>query len=61
MQNYADASFLVSLILDDINSIVAKRSMGTTLEPLPNSALPRLEVRNGIRLALYRKEIRTEK
>ena len=57
MNAYADSSFLVSLIVDDANSAAARRFMLKHQEALPFNPLHRLEVRNGIRLRVQRKEL----
>lgn len=57
MNAYADSSFLVSLIVEDANSAAASRFMLKHQQALPFNPLHRMEVRNGIRLRVHRKEI----
>ena len=57
MEAYADSSFLVSLFGEDANSLAAQRWMSPQAESLPFNPLHRLEVRNGIRLAVRRGEL----
>ena len=51
---YADSSFIISLHCYDANSDVARRFMIRHPVPLPFNPLHRLEVRNGLRLAVFR-------
>ena len=57
MKVYADSSFLVSLTVADGNTAAARRFMIKCRQALPFNPLHRLEVRNGIRLRVQRKEI----
>lgn len=57
MKAYADTSFLVSLYVSDAHSEKANAWMKRQTEPLPFTPLHRHEVRNAIRLAVWRKEI----
>lgn len=50
LEDYADSSFLVSLLTEDTNSAAVKRFMERNSEPLPFNPLHRLEVRNAGRL-----------
>jgi predicted nucleic acid-binding protein len=59
MAVYADSSFLISLLVEDGNSAEAKTYMSKNPERLIFSPLHRLEVRNGIRLRVFRGEIDT--
>jgi predicted nucleic acid-binding protein len=54
---YADSSFLISLAIEDGNTIEAKGFLLRHPEALPFNPLHRLEVRNGIRLRVQRGEI----
>lgn len=54
---YADSSFLISLLIEDGNTDEAKRYMSRHPEILHFNALHRLEVRNGLRLRVWRGEI----
>ncbi|MEI6035588.1 MAG: type II toxin-antitoxin system VapC family toxin [Verrucomicrobiae bacterium] len=60
MNTYADSSFIVSLHSDDANAGVARRFMSRHQEELPFNPLHRLEVRNGLRLAVFRQEMTHE-
>jgi hypothetical protein len=51
---YADASFLVSLYLRDANSAVAVAFVKGQRQPLALTALQRHELRNALRLAVFR-------
>ena len=57
MKVYADSSFLISLTVEDGNSDAARRFMLKHRHALPFNPLHRLEVRNGIRLRVHRKEL----
>ncbi|MFZ4776536.1 MAG: type II toxin-antitoxin system VapC family toxin [Terrimicrobiaceae bacterium] len=57
MKIYADSSFLISLLVEDGNTEEARRFMDRHLEALPFNPLHRLEVRNGLRLRVWRKDI----
>lgn len=57
MDVYADTSFLFSYYLPDANSPKARNFMLTFGAPLPLTALHRLELRNSISLAVFRKAI----
>jgi predicted nucleic acid-binding protein len=54
---YADSSFLISLHGNDTNAGRARKFMALHLESLPFNPLHRLEVRNGLRLAVFRGEM----
>jgi predicted nucleic acid-binding protein len=54
---YADSSFLLSLLVEDGNTQDAVRFMRRNPEVLAFNPLHRLEVRNGLRLRVFRKEI----
>jgi len=54
---YADSSFLMSLTVEDANTEEAKRFMARHPTVLPFNPLHRLEVRNGLRLRVWRGEI----
>lgn len=60
MTAYADSSFLLSLHANDANSAAARRFMSRHSEELPFNPLHRLEVFNGVRLAVFRKEMTRE-
>jgi hypothetical protein len=51
---YADASFLVSLYLRDTNSAAAAAFVKRQRQPLALTALQRHELRNALRLAVFR-------
>ena len=57
MKYYADSSFLVSLTVEDGNTDSARKFMVKHQQALPFNPLHRLEVRNGIRLRVHRKEL----
>ena len=57
MKTYADTSFLVSLYLSDAHSGKANAWMKRRAAPLPFTPLHRHELRNAIRLAVWRKEL----
>jgi len=54
---YADSSFLMSLNVEDANTEEAKRFMSGNPSALHFNPLHRLEVRNGLRLRVWRGEI----
>ncbi len=58
--SYADSSFLVSLHSDDANAGAARRFMARHPEELPFNPLHRLEVFNGLRLAVFRGQMTRE-
>ena len=60
MNAYADSSFIVSLHSDDANAGAARRFMSRHPEELPFNPLHRLEVRNGLRLAVFRQQMTHE-
>lgn len=60
MVAYPDPSFLVSLYAPDVHSTRASAWMRTAALPLPFTPLHRHELRNAIRLAVFRKEITRE-
>ena len=57
MNPYADTSFLFSLFIADANTPSALTLRQATADPLPFTALHRLELRNAIHLAVFRKKI----
>ena len=60
MPAYADTSFLATVYSPEAGSIKALRLMQRLREPLPFTLLHRHELRNGIRLRVFRKEISVE-
>lgn len=56
-EDYADSSFLISLLIEDTNSEAAKRYMALEPAPLHYNPLHRLEVRNGLRVRVHRGDI----
>jgi predicted nucleic acid-binding protein len=54
---YADAGFLVSLYTRDAHSPRVTAILQAATEPLPFTPLHRLEIRNAIRLRVFRREI----
>ena len=61
MKTYADTSFLVRLYLTQSDSQKALAFMRDFRDPLPFTPLHRHELRNAIRLAVFRKEIESER
>ena len=57
MKTYADTSFLVRIYLTQSDSPKALAFMRDFRDPLPFTPLHRHELRNAIRLAVFRKEI----
>jgi predicted nucleic acid-binding protein len=57
LKTYADTSFLVSLYVPDVHSDKASAWMSRHTEPLPFTPLHRHELRNAIRLAVWRKQL----
>ncbi len=57
MKVYADTSFLLSLYLEDDHSPKATALMQSLKGPLPLTPLHRLELRNAIRLAVFRGQV----
>jgi predicted nucleic acid-binding protein len=57
---YADSSFLISLHTNDANAGAARRFMARSPAPLAFNPLHRLEVFNGLRLAVFRGEMTRE-
>lgn len=57
---YADTSFLVAIYLPEADSEKALRCMQRLSEPLPFTPFHRHELRTGIRLRVFRKEISVE-
>lgn len=53
-ESYADSSFLLSLHSDDANAAAARRFVARHPVELPFNPLHRLEVSNGLRLAVFR-------
>lgn len=60
MRVYADSSFLVSCYLVDANTPRAKAFLFKHHDPLPFTALHELEVRNALRLGVFRLVITDE-
>jgi predicted nucleic acid-binding protein len=60
MRTYADTSFLAAVYSPEAGSIKALRLMQRLREPLPFTPFHRHELRNGIRLRVFRKEISAE-
>lgn len=60
MSAYADASFLVSLYVPDVNSPAAARLMREAAVPLLITPLTEVEVINAIQLRVFRKELSRE-
>ena len=60
MRVYADSSFLVSCDLVDGNTARAKAFLSDHSGPLPFTALHELEVRNALRLGVFRRVITDE-
>lgn len=56
---YADTSFLVSLLLDDANSLIARSTLATLDSPLGISPLGRLEFRTAVWQRVGRKDLET--
>lgn len=54
MNHYADSSFLVSCYVSDANTARAKACLGRLSVPLRFTALHALEVRNALRLGVFR-------
>lgn len=61
MKAYADASFLVRLYLTQSDSQKALAFMRDFRDPLPFTPLHQHELRNALRLAVFRKEIDAER
>ena len=57
MNAYADTSFLFSLFIADANTPSALAFRQTTVDPVPFTAFHRLELRNAMSLAVFRKKI----
>lgn len=57
MTSYADAGFVVSLYKKEATSAEANRTMRRASRPVMLSHLGCLEVRNALRLAVFRKEL----
>ena len=57
MKAYADTSFLLALYRQQTSSPVANEVVRRLVEPLPVTPLVELEVRNGLSLAVFRREI----
>ena len=56
-EDYADSSFLMSLLVEDGNTGEAKEFVSSNPVTLTFNPLHRLEVRNGLRLRVFRGEI----
>lgn len=54
MSHYADSSFLISCYIVDANTALAKTWLSSAGAPLTFTALHALEVRNGLKLGLFR-------
>jgi predicted nucleic acid-binding protein len=61
LKTYADTSFLVRLYLTQSDSQKALAFMRDFRDPLPLTPLHRHELRNALRLAVFRKEIDVER
>jgi len=61
LKTYADTSFLVRLYLTQSDSQKALAFMRDFRDPLPFTPLHRHELRNALRLAVFRKEIEAER
>lgn len=61
MKTYADTSFLARLYLTQSDSQKALAFMRDFRDPLPFTPLHRHELRNALRLAVFRKEIDAER
>jgi predicted nucleic acid-binding protein len=61
LNTYADTSFLMRVYLTQTDSKKALAFMRDFREPLPFTPLHRHELRNALRLAVFRKEIDTER
>jgi predicted nucleic acid-binding protein len=61
LKTYADTSFLVRLYLTQSDSQKALAFMRDFRDPLPFTPLHRHELRNALRLAVFRKEIDAER
>lgn len=61
MKAYADTSFLVRLYLTQSDSQKALAFMRDFRDPLPFTPLHRHELRNALRLAVFRKEVDAER
>ena len=57
MTAYADTGFICSLHAPDAHTALVAACMGRLKQPLPYTALHRLEFRNALRLRVFRKEI----
>lgn len=59
MRAYADTSFLFALMIHDANSPAAGAYLRAHRQVLPFTPLQRLELKNAIRLAVFRKHAET--
>jgi uncharacterized protein len=59
MDHYADTSFLYSYYLPDANTPKARSWLLAHSDPLPLTDFQRVELRNGISLAVFRRAITT--
>lgn len=57
---YADTGFLLSLYLSETTTAAASTAVRRLRAPLPLTSLTRLELRNGLRLAVFRGALREE-
>jgi predicted nucleic acid-binding protein len=57
VKSYADTGFLVSLYLNERTTTAANAAVQTVRRPLPLIPLAFLELRNGLYLAVFRKQI----
>lgn len=57
MSAYADTSFLVSLYIQDVNSVPAARLMSEAKLPVLMTALGELELINALQLRRFRREL----
>src|SRR5689334_3148907 len=60
MAAYADTSFLAAAYLPEADSMTALKWLQKAREPLPFTPWHRLELRNAVRLRVYRGEITAE-
>ena len=60
MNQYADTSFLVSLYVTDVHSLTADQWRIAHPDPLPFTRFHRVEFRNALSLAIYRKRLGQE-
>ena len=56
MRTYADTSFLFALLLHDKNSAAAGAYLRAHRQALPFTSLQRCELKNAVRLAVFRRQ-----